>query len=170
MGEATMVDFERSGATGMAGNVLCPFQRQKEAPLLREVRSHQKRSICPSRLKSTGKPADCTGGANGPNDENRLVAGQLGPEGGETRSSTTTPFDNASDYNGLVIGPGITDPTGAALPGLGAFTASIAVANQALGAVPASDSLLITVTVTGPGDTTVVLHGYRVRYAPNALP
>lgn len=114
--------------------------------------------------------ADCTGGANGPNDENRLVAGQLGPEGGETRSSTTTPFDNASDYNGMVIGPGITDLTGAAIPGLGAFTASIAVANQALGAVPASDSLLITVTVTGPGDTTVVLHGYRVRYAPNALP
>jgi hypothetical protein len=36
--------------------------------------------------------------------------------------------------------------------------------------VPATDSLLITVTVTGPGDTTVVLHGYRVRYAPNALP
>jgi MSHA pilin protein MshD len=114
--------------------------------------------------------ADCTGGANGPNDENRLVAGQLGPEGGETRTSATTPFDNASDYNGLVIGPGITDITGAAIPGLGAFTATIAVANQALGAVPASDSLLITVTVSGPGDTTVVLQGYRVRYAPNALP
>lgn len=114
--------------------------------------------------------ADCTGGANGPNDENRLVAGQLGPEAGETRSSAATPFDNASDYNGLVIGPGITDITGAAIPGLGAFTATIGVANQALGAVPAADSLLVSVTVTGPGDTTVVLHGYRVRYAPNALP
>jgi len=41
-----------------------------------------------------------------------------------------------------------------------------------LGAIPASDSLLITVTVLGPmgTNTTVVLDGYRVRYAPNALP
>lgn len=114
--------------------------------------------------------ADCTGGAGGPNDENRLVAGQLGPEAGETRSSATTPFDHASDYNGLVIGPGITDVSGAAIAGLEAYTASIAVANQALGAIPASDALFITVTVTAPGDTIVVLNGYRVRYAPNALP
>ncbi len=114
--------------------------------------------------------ANCTGGAGGPNDENRLVAGQLGPEAGETRSSATTPYDNVSDYNGLVIGPGITDLSGTAIPGLGAFTAMVTVANQAIGAVPAADALLIGITVTGPGDTTVVLHGYRVRYAPNALP
>jgi MSHA pilin protein MshD len=101
----------------------------------------------------------------------------LGPEatapyGPETRTSVTTPFDNVNDYNGFSMGPGITDFTGAAIPGLGAYTASVSVANQALGAVPASDSLLITVTVTGPpgSNTTVVLHGYRVRYAPNALP
>jgi MSHA pilin protein MshD len=111
--------------------------------------------------------ADCTGGASGPSDEARLP---LGPEAGETRTSAATPFDNVSDYNGLVIGPGITDIAGAAIPGLGAYTATVAVANQALGAVPAADSLLITVTVTGPGDTTVVLNGYRLRYAPNALP
>jgi MSHA pilin protein MshD len=114
--------------------------------------------------------ADCTGGAGGANDENRLVAGQLGPEAGETRTSATTPYDNASDYNGLVIGPGITDISGAAIAGLEAYTATIAVANQALGAIPATDALLITVAVTAPGDTTVVLNGYRVRYAPNALP
>jgi MSHA pilin protein MshD len=101
----------------------------------------------------------------------------LGPEatapyGPETRTSVTTPFDNVNDYNGFSMGPGITDLTGAAIPGLGAYTATVSVANQALGAVPASDSLLITVTVTGPpgSNTTVVLHGYRVRYAPNALP
>jgi len=111
--------------------------------------------------------ADCTGGANGPNDEAGLP---LGPEAGETRTGAATPFDNVSDYHGLVIGPGITDIAGAAIPGLGAYTATVAVANQALGAVPAADSLLITVTVTGPGDTTVVLNGYRLRYAPNALP
>lgn len=111
--------------------------------------------------------ADCTGGASGPNDEGRLP---LGPEAGETRSSATTPFDNVSDYNGLVVGPGITDLSGAAIAGLNAYTASMTVANLALGVVPAADSLLISVTVNGPGDTTVVLHGYRVRYAPNALP
>jgi len=111
--------------------------------------------------------AGCTGGAGGANDESRLP---LGPEAGETRASAITPYDNVSDYNGLVVGPGITDLTGAAIAGLNAYTASVTVANQALGVVPAADSLLITVTVTGPGDTTVVLHGYRVRYAPNALP
>jgi MSHA pilin protein MshD len=60
--------------------------------------------------------------------------------------------------------------TGTAITGLDGYTATVNVVNQALGAIPASDSLLITVTVTGPGNTTAVLHGYRVRYAPNALP
>jgi hypothetical protein len=70
------------------------------------------------------------------------------------------------------MGPGITDITGAAITGLENYSANVTVVNQALGAVAASDSLLITVTVTGPpgSNTTVVLHGYRVRYAPNALP
>jgi MSHA pilin protein MshD len=111
--------------------------------------------------------AGCTGGAGGANDENKLP---LGPEGTETRTSATTPFDNVSDYNGYSVGPGITDLTGAAVVGLEAYTATVAVANQALDVVTAPDSLLITVTVTGPANTTVVLHGYRVRYAPNALP
>jgi len=112
--------------------------------------------------------AGCTGGAGGANDENRLP---LGPQAGETRTSATTPYDNVSDYNGFSM-TGITDFTGAAIPGLGGYTATVSVANQALAPIPASDSLLITVTVTGPpgSNTTVVLHGYRVRYAPNALP
>jgi MSHA pilin protein MshD len=110
--------------------------------------------------------AGCTGGAGGANDENKLP---LGPETGETRTGATL-FDNVSDYNGLSMGPGITDLSGAAIAGLGAYSASVAVVNQALGAVSSSDALLITVTVTGPANTTVVLHGYRVRYAPNALP
>jgi MSHA pilin protein MshD len=111
--------------------------------------------------------ADCTGGAGGANDENKLP---LGPEAGETRTSSTTPFDNVSDYNGFSMVSGITDLSGTALSGLDAYSASVTVANQALGSVPASDSLLITVSVTGPANTTVVLHGYRTRYAPNALP
>jgi MSHA pilin protein MshD len=92
------------------------------------------------------------------------------PYGPETRLGVTTPFDNVNDYNGISIGPGIVDMTGTAITGLDGYTATVNVVNQALGAIPASDSLLITVTVTGPGNTTAVLHGYRVRYAPNALP
>jgi MSHA pilin protein MshD len=120
--------------------------------------------------------AGCTGGAGGANDENKLP---LGPETGETRTHANTPFDNVSDYNGFCMGPTCAPPTtvsdlsGSSIPGLEAYTATVAVANQALGGVPAvpdSDSLLITVTVRGPANTTVVLHGYRVRYAPNALP
>jgi MSHA pilin protein MshD len=94
------------------------------------------------------------------------------PYGPETRLSATNPYDNVNDYNGFEMLTGITDITGTAIPGLESYTARVDVANQALDVVPASDSLLITVTVTGPvgSNTTVVLHGYRVRYAPNALP
>ena len=98
------------------------------------------------------------------------------PYGPESRLSAITPFDNVNDYNGFSVGPGIIDMTGAAIAGLGGYTATVSVASQALAAfgggraIPAADALLITVTVTGPGNTTAVLHGYRVRYAPNALP
>ena len=111
--------------------------------------------------------AACTGGAGGANDESKLP---LGPETGETRLSTTTPFDNVSDYNGFSMGPGITDISGSAITGLGNYSASVAVAQQAFGGLPAAESLLVTVTVTGPSNITVKLDGYRVRYAPNALP
>jgi MSHA pilin protein MshD len=112
--------------------------------------------------------ADCTGGAGGANDENRLP---LGPEAGETRAGAT-PFDNVSDYNGLNMNPGIIGIDGNPIAGLEAYSAAITVGNQALGAVPASEALLIRVTVDGPPGTnvSVVLDGYRVRYAPNALP
>ena len=93
----------------------------------------------------------------------------MGPEAGETRTSTTTPFDNVNDYGpSLIINP-ITDVTGTAIAGLGAYSATIAVAAAALGTVPATDSLQITVTVTGPGNNSLILQGYRTRYAPNAI-
>ena len=97
----------------------------------------------------------------------------IGVEGGESRTAIPL-FDNVSDYNGVTLNP-VTDINGTAL-GLDAYIATIAVATQGIGAIgiipaiSAAEALLITVTVTGPGSTTVVLHGYRVRYAPNALP
>ncbi|MDP3715380.1 MAG: hypothetical protein Q8R21_03115, partial [Burkholderiales bacterium] len=64
--------------------------------------------------------------------------------------------------------------------GLESYTVSVAVTTVALaantGTVAATDgngrplSLRATVTVTGPNAVTVVLDGYRTRYAPNALP
>jgi MSHA pilin protein MshD len=97
------------------------------------------------------------------------------PYGPETRADAVTPFDNVNDYNNFAMGPGISSLGSLTnITGLDAYTASVTVGGQALGAgattVPAVASLLITVTVTGPGNTTVTLHGYRTRYAPNALP
>lgn len=111
--------------------------------------------------------ADCTGGAGGPNDEGGLP---LGPEAGEGRHNALTPFDNVSDYNGLNMAAGaIQDITGLN-PGLAGYSAGVTVAQAAYGAIPAADSVLITVTVTNPRGETITLQGYRTRYAPTATP
>ena len=95
----------------------------------------------------------------------------IGPEASETRYSSTTPFDNVNDYHGFTMNSGtggIKDITNTALPALNAYSASVTVVQEALGTIAATESLRITVTVTGPGNTTVTLDGYRNRYAPNA--
>jgi MSHA pilin protein MshD len=98
------------------------------------------------------------------------------PYGPESRTSTTNPFDNVNDYDTFCMGPNcitpssVSDLSGSAINGLGAYTASVSVAQQALGTIPAAESLLVTVTVTGPSGTNVKLDGYRIRYAPNSLP
>jgi len=90
----------------------------------------------------------------------------LGPEAGDAR-----PFDNVSDYNGLVLN-GITDVAGVADPNLANYTATVAIAPAALNTIAAAsgDALLITVTVTAPNGQTFSLDGYRTRYAPNDGP
>ena len=90
----------------------------------------------------------------------------MGPEAGETRSGVPQ-FDHVNDYHGFSM-TGITDMTGAAVTGLADYSVSVTVAPAALGGVAAGDALRITVTVTGPGNTSVTLQGYRTRYAPNA--
>lgn len=92
-----------------------------------------------------------------------------GPEPGESRYSTTTPFDNVNDYHGLSM-TGIRDLTGATIAGLEAYTATVAVSRGGLGFADPDDVALVSVTVTGPGRESVALSRYRVRYAPNALP
>lgn len=99
----------------------------------------------------------------------------IGPEAGETRYSAPQ-FDNVNDYDGFTMNSGnggIKDITNTVFPALNSYSASVSVVEEALGSiaigqVPATESLRITVTVTGPGNTTVTLDGYRTRYAPNA--
>jgi MSHA pilin protein MshD len=91
----------------------------------------------------------------------------MGPEAGESRYSNVTPFDNVNDYDGFSMA-GIVDLNNNAVPGLGAYSADIQVRPAgAFNGIPAGETLLVTVTVTGPGNHSVSLSGYRTRYAPN---
>jgi MSHA pilin protein MshD len=87
----------------------------------------------------------------------------IGAEGGETRGSAATPWDNVSDYNGLVTATNIAG--GGAAP----YAATVTVAQQALNGIAADAALLITVTVAAPGET-IQVQGYRTRHSPNMLP
>ncbi|HWQ40090.1 MAG TPA: type II secretion system protein [Burkholderiales bacterium] len=97
----------------------------------------------------------------------------LGPEGAETRGGNITPLDNVSDYRlaggPLTIDP-LTDIAGNAIPGLAGYSASIDVQQLSLNGIPASESLAITVTVSGPGGQSFALSGFRTRYSPRSVP
>lgn len=96
----------------------------------------------------------------------------IGPDALETRSGPTR-FDNVSDYNGLPLGS-IQDVNGANVAGLVGYSALVSITAAggdfppAPAPIPVEDALLITVTVTAPANVTVVLRGYRLRYAPNS--
>lgn len=95
-----------------------------------------------------------------------LAETAMGPEAGETRYSNLTPFDNVNDYNGFSMA-GINDLTGTAVAGLAAYSARVQVRQAgAFNGIPAGETLLVTVTVTGPGNHAITLSGYRTRYAP----
>ena len=98
------------------------------------------------------------------------TAEATGPEAGETRYSTSTPFDNVNDYHGYntatEVPPGVKDITGAPITGLSLYNATVTIADSALTGVPAGEGLLITVVVVGPANVSVRLDGYRTRYAP----
>lgn len=96
------------------------------------------------------------------------TAETIGPEGGETRYGPTY-FDNVNDYNGFSM-TGIRDLTNTAVNGLAGYSANVAVTAGTLDSVTAGsgDALKITITVTGPDSSTVVLQGWRTRYAPQS--
>ena len=91
----------------------------------------------------------------------------VGPEAGNTR-----PFDNVNDYVAAYGVPqpiAIADVNAIGVPGMAGYAATIEVAQEALGGIPASDSLRITIRVTHGGET-IRLDGYRTRYAPGLMP
>jgi MSHA pilin protein MshD len=96
----------------------------------------------------------------------------MGTDGVEDRYSNLTPYDNVNDYNNFSM-TGIRDLNGDDVDGLGGYSATIQVQPVAdfNGIVPAvsgdNETLLVTVTVTAPGNHSVSLSGYRTRYAPN---
>jgi len=106
----------------------------------------------------------------------------IGPEtiSGVTETRYNVPlFDHVNDYHGFDSNTasltGIRNIDGALIPGLDNYRVTVDVAAQPVGGIGNDadgkpQSLLITVTVTGPGNTTVVVSGYRTRYAPNAVP
>ena len=111
----------------------------------------------------------------------------LGPETGETRvhlsGNTAVRYDGVSDYAGWVQPEagclGICDlqgkllnPAGSVLDGC---SAAVAMAPQAMTSITATDvsgrpqALLISVTVSCPGISDVLLQGLRTRHAPNTF-
>lgn len=117
-----------------------------------------------ANVESASSPAGC---ATMPED---IMGPETAPD--ETRYDNLTPFDNVNDYNGFTM-DGIVDLSGNAVDGLAGYTAAVQVQpvanfNGIVPVVPGdNETLLVTVTVTGPGNHTVSLSGYRTRYAPN---
>jgi MSHA pilin protein MshD len=79
---------------------------------------------------------------------------------------TRKQMDMVGDYDKLVD-VAARDETGTLVAGLQNFTVQVSVTGTALGttpAVPAPQSVLVTVTVTPPNGFPVVLSGYRTSY------
>jgi len=93
------------------------------------------------------------------------VPNAIGPEGGEARGAG---FDHVDDYHGYTS-TGARNALNQPIVGLEAYNTAVNISAVALGSVPATDALRIRVTVTHP-EITIVLEGWRTRYAPNAGP
>ncbi len=72
-------------------------------------------------------------------------------------------FDDVNDYH-LLTDVGARDQDNTPIVGLGAYTISVLVTNQALNGVPVAESLRVDVQVTGPNEVDVTLSGYRTNF------
>lgn len=86
------------------------------------------------------------------------------PSGGWSGAATQAnraSFDDVQDYNGFTT-TGIHAIDGTApIAGLGGYSLSVSITNAALGSVPSTDALRVTVSVSGPR-FTYALDGYKV--------
>jgi MSHA pilin protein MshD len=83
---------------------------------------------------------------------------------------TRAQFNDVQDYHGFATAGGLTDIQGVAVPGLGAYNASVTVAATPLtnegATLPAiAESRRVTVTVVHDSGLSVSLDGYRLKYA-----
>ncbi|MDD5180678.1 MAG: type II secretion system protein [Gallionellaceae bacterium] len=88
---------------------------------------------------------------------------------GEVRGDLNNPFDNVADYGGYTMN-NITDLASNVYTGYNASVTMSRAGTAFVGAADNGAALQITVTVTAPDNSQVVLDGYRTRYAPNDLP
>jgi MSHA pilin protein MshD len=111
-----------------------------------------------ANVTAANSTADCTS-----------LVENSGAESGETRYGPTSYFDNVNDYAGFSM-TGIRDLSNTAVAGLSGYTAGVAVAAATLDTLSAAsgDALKITVTVSGPDSSSLVLQGWRTRYAPQS--
>lgn len=148
--------------------------------LLEEVESARMTYCDPTDPHVLTADATSVSGAPNATDPTKCAATKegMGPESGNTR-----PYDNVNDYQG--IGTITTDANGVAFgaengaAAMTGYSATIAITDgDSLGpsgtsvssATYAGEMLRITVTVTYSPGETVVLEGYRARYAPNSVP
>jgi MSHA pilin protein MshD len=81
-------------------------------------------------------------------------------------------YDDINDYNNYCMATNgcsqsnIVDAAGTAIPNMSGYAAQVVVAPSTLSTITAASgkALRITVTVTGPLNTTVLLEGYRTDY------
>lgn len=98
--------------------------------------------------------SDPDGGADG-----------TGPEAGESRTDTGTPFDHVNDYEGFDQ-TGVTALDGSAVPGLTAYRVRVSVSPQAVGGLAADQGWWVEVTVDDPAGRAVVLAAWRAVLSP----
>ena len=108
-----------------------------------------------------------------PSDQNaEIAAGVANCTAVEAAGPENGTLDNVNDYvaaYGVPQAIAIADVNGVNAPNLANYAAMLTITQQALGAVPADTSLLITIEVSY-GAETIRLDGYRTRYAPNWVP
>lgn len=99
-------------------------------------------------------------------DQNDGVTTACPPASAVTAATRATVYHIVDCYNGFTMATGITDMNGAAVAGLGNYSANVTVVPNAAawnGIAPGS-AVLITVTVTDPQANSISIDGYRTAY------